>query len=155
MGRILHLLHCNGEESKDDDDDEVDEEEKEEEVEVDNHSVLILSNIVSISSELKNNNNGLLSLLQTVENANLIKFRAIQKFWNDGVHDKYTIDRLTAISKLSDWYNELDARQARLRMERDNANEFEDDYDNSYAGNLYEKPKHKTAADYQAFSLID
>jgi len=71
------------------------------------------------------------------------------------MNDKYTINRLLATSKLSDWYNELDARQARLAMERDNEANYEDDYDDSYAGNLYEKPKHKTAADYQAFSLID
>ena len=161
LGRLIHLLHCKGEE-KDDDDDEEDEDDEEEEEEdeeeddeVDGHSVLIMSNIISTSSSLNNNNNGLLALLKTIEVANLIKFQAIRKFWHDGMNDKYTIDRLSAVSKLGDWYNELDARQARLQAERDNNATYEEEYDDSYAGNLYEKPKHKTAADYQAFSLID
>ena len=158
FGKIISLLHCkpDNKDNDDDDDDEEDEEEEDVDDDVDSHSLLILSNIISVSSSLNNNNNGLLSLLKTLEIANLIKFPAINKFWIDGNNDKYTISRLSAISKLTDWYSELDARQARIAMERDN-NEYEDDgaYDNSYAGNLYEKPKHKTAADYQAFSLID
>jgi len=160
LAQIIYLLHCkNEEEDKEEEEEEHDgdeEDAEEEEVEdVDSHSLLILATIISISSELNNNHCGLLSLLSVMESCNVIKFETVKKFWLESMNDEYTSDRAMAQSKLTDWYVALDERQARLAMERANADEEDDDYDNEYAGNLMNKPKHKTAADYQQFSLYN
>eukprot|EP00483_Globobulimina_turgida_P001665 UN01667 len=85
----------------------------------------------------------------------LISYKTIQKFVQCD-DDKYTKMRLNALSKLTDWIVELDARQARIEMEKDNEDSDEDEnVDNTYAGNLLAQRKHKTAADYEQISYID
>jgi len=141
---IIELLHC-----KNKDDEDKEDEEEDEDDEVDSHSLLILSNIISISSKMNNEYKGLLSLLKRMELNRLIHYKAIQNFVQCD-SDKYTKNRLNALSKLTDWTNDLDAKQARIEMEKDNEiYEEEDGADNEYAGNLLAQRKHKTAADYE------
>ena len=145
--KIIELLHHKDEEAEDEDDDED---------EVVSHSMLIISNIISVSAERENSNCGLQMILKTMESARLISYNAIQKFVQCD-NDKYTVNRLNALSKLTDWIANLDARQARIMMERDNEEdeEEEDEMDDGYAGNLLAPRMHKSAADYETVSYVD
>ena len=78
-----------------------------------------------------------------MESCNCIKFNVVKKFWLDASIDSYTKDRSSAMIKLGDWYVKLDEREAKRAMEREAYQEYgADEYDDEYAGNLFEKPKH-------------
>eukprot|EP01083_Nonionella_stella_P281991 959745_1 len=155
--QLIELLHCKTDEKDDndeDDDNEEDDDNDDDDDDIDSHSLLIISNIISISSQLKNNNNGLVSILKIMELNGLISYKIIRKYVQCD-DDKYTFMRRDGLSKLTDWIAELDARQARIEMEKDNEDDFDDDdVDNEYAGNLLQQRKHKTASDYETISFV-
>ena len=148
LAKIVRLLCFKNDDKKDDDEEEEDEEDDDDDDddEVDSHSMLILSSMISISGEMKNGNNGLVSLLKAMEDQGLIKYNAIQKFVQSA-EDKYTQNRLSALSKMADWITDLDARMARIRMEKDLEASDEEEMDDGYTKNIWDR-KHKTAADY-------
>ena len=127
---------------------------EDEDEEASSHSLLVISNLLSISSRLDNGNLGLVSLMKAVEDEGLIKYASIQSFVQMQ-DDGYTEQRLLALSKLSDWIADLDARMARIQMERDNDSSDDDQHDDGYAGNLLAQRKHKTAADYETVSFLE
>jgi len=145
MSRLIAML-CYVDDAEDEEDDDE---------EVSSHSLLALSTMISTSSRLNNGFHGLVSFLKAIDDEGLIKYAAIQSFVQCET-DKYTEQRLLALSKMSDWIADLDARMARIRMERDNESSDEDpDHDDGYAGNLLAERKHKTAADYEAVTFMD
>merc|ERR1712129_327855 len=147
---LLHHKHGHDDEEEEDGDD-VDEEE------VIGHPLLIIASVISVSGKREDTNCGLLIVLKTMEAARLISYNAIQKFLRCD-NDTFTYKRLSALSKLTDWIAMLDAKQARLMMERDNEDdedEVDGGGDDGYAGNLLAPRQHKSAADYETVSYVD
>jgi len=111
--------------------------------------MVLLSNVLSISSHFSFK--GLVSLVNALEAEGLLKHKAIESFVQIQ-HDDFTEKRLTALSKMTDWIADLDARMARIQMEKHSQMDFSDDEEtidgNEYNRNIFNKPKHKTAADY-------
>merc|ERR1719295_1743762 len=149
MARLIRLLCYADDDNKGDGDEEDDDE-------ASSHHLLLISNILSISSRSESavENRGLVSLMKAIENEGLLKYTAVQTF-TQIQDDEYTEKRLTALMKLSDWIADLDARMARLQMERDTQFSDDDQNENEYAGNLLRQRKHKTAADYETFSVME
>jgi len=151
MARLIRMLCYHEDEGKGDDDDD-DEEEEEDGDEASSHELVLLSNVLSISSQFSYR--GLVSLMKAIEAEGLMKYAAIQSFVQIE-DDKYTEKRLTALSKMADWIAELDARMARIQMERDNELSDDDIQDDGYVGNVFAERKHKTAADYESLSFME
>jgi len=151
--RILEAL-CYADSDGNGEEDE--EEDEEEDDEVDSHRLLVLSGLISVSGERKDKNVGLVALLKALELSGFLQYSVIQCLVQSGQSDSYTVGRLGALSKMSDWITDLDSRMARIRAEKDEEEEDEeDDYDDGYVGNVLAARKHKTAADYEQLSFVE
>jgi len=154
MTRLIRML-CYAEDEGKGDDEEEEEEEEDDDDEVSSHSLLALSMILTASSRRQNEHHGLVPLLRAIDDEGLIPYAAVEAFVQIQ-EDRFTEERLAALSKMTDWIAELDHRAMKLReLAAQEAVSEDEDYDDGYVGNVFKPRVHKTAADYeQPFSLI-